>query len=113
MIEPADKEVIGSVRKSRFQAVRVSLGEWHGRGYIYLHTLQHLDGRPDSEAEERPGGFTLEPGVWRSLLPLIEQACELSDKQGREPVPEERRQSRRDEGRASRVRIRGDWETIP
>ena len=80
MIEPTDKEVIGSVRKNRFRAVRVSLGEWGGRPYVYLHTLQHLEGRPDSEAEERPGGFTLAPAVWRSLLPVIQQACELADK---------------------------------
>ena len=80
MIQASGKEIIGTFRKNRFHVIRVSFGEYDGKAFVYLHSFQQPEGVADSGAEERAGGMTLAPHVWRGLIPLIEQACDVADK---------------------------------
>ena len=72
---------IGEARRNRRDVIRVSVGQYDGRTFIYTQVIENEEGE---RGEGRPSraGLTLRPGVLRDLIPLFEAALETAAKLG-------------------------------
>jgi hypothetical protein len=67
--------VIGEVRKNLSSVLKVSVGEFKGRTYIYFQTWEKGE-RDPGEGTPTSRGMTMRPSTLRDLLPLLPRALE-------------------------------------
>jgi len=70
-----DLEVIGEVRRGVSSVVRVSIGEFRKRIYVYCQGWEK-DEQDPGEGTLRYRGLTVRPDTLRELIPLFEAAIE-------------------------------------
>lgn len=71
--------IVGEVRKSTAEIVRVSVGEFKGRVYCHARIWAKEEGGTD-EAKPTVKGLTIRPDVLRELLPLLKTAVDAAEK---------------------------------
>ena len=74
-------EVIGEVRKGRGKVLKVSVGEFKGRPYVYCQIWDKGEADPGPGAPT-PQGLTLRPDTVLELLPLLEGAAAAATVKG-------------------------------
>lgn len=70
-------EYLGEVRKSPAQVLKVSVGTYLGRAYVYT-TIWTKDEQDPGMGEATRMGLTLRPDTLRDLLPLLEAALKVA-----------------------------------
>jgi len=68
-------EVLGEVRRGPSSVLKISIGEFRGRQYIYCENWRK-DEQDPGEGEPTRGGLTMRPDILRDLLPLFKAALE-------------------------------------
>ena len=97
--EATNIECLGEVRKGLSAVLKVSVGDYRGRSYIYCRTWEKAEGE---EGEGTPrGGLSMNSKTLAALMPLFSRALEAVRERGiererdMEPMPEQQRRGRR------------------
>jgi len=69
-------EVLGEVRRGPTSVLKVSVGDFRGRPYVYCESWRK-DEQDPGEGEPTRAGLTMRPDVLRDLLPLFKAALEM------------------------------------
>jgi hypothetical protein len=76
-ITETNVEYLGETRKSPGQVLKVSVGDFAGRPYIYC-TVWQRDEQDDGPGEPTHIGLTLRPSTLKELMPLFQTALEVA-----------------------------------
>jgi len=74
--------LVGEVRKGRSSVLKVSVGEYYGKTYVYCQLWNKTE-QDAGPGEETHLGLTMRPDVLRELLPLFSKALEQTSAGGR------------------------------
>lgn len=77
MDEVKNVEVVGEVRKGSTQVLKVSVGSFRGREYVYT-TIWKKDEQDPGPGEATHLGLTLRPDTLSAMLPLLEAALKVA-----------------------------------
>jgi len=77
VINVSNERVLGYVPKNRMRRVRVSVGDFRERPFVYIVTCP-LD-EPEDGKETFYPGVTLQAESVRKLIPLLEQAITVAE----------------------------------
>jgi hypothetical protein len=85
------EKVLGTVRRNRTRAIRVSVANYEGHVYLYAHIIP-----ADSPGEKTMNypGLTLSVETARQVIPLLTEALEIAEMREKARLddrPEERR----------------------
>jgi len=72
---------IGEVEKGQGKVLRVSVGEFHGRVYVYCQLFEKVESG-EGPGQAMHGGLTFRPDTVLELLPLLEGAVAAATVRG-------------------------------
>lgn len=104
---PDDAILVGETRLSFSKIVRVSIGTFDSRSFVYVSLFALDRGQGPDQAVDLRRGLTFKPEVWARLLPIITEAISKATERASLEVEEEPSGVERHK---RHVRIRGGWE---
>jgi len=72
--ETVNKREIGEVRNGPYAVLKVGVGDFHGRTYVYLQTWEKAPEETGPGVPRGSRGLAIRPETLEELVPLLQEA---------------------------------------